>query len=286
MSHQATTWAFAQDVRGPKRTVLVELANCHNAKTGRCDPAVKRNRENPTGRSLNEITEIGERKLGALLAGLEADALLIRQRRHWKANGWRANDQFHLAINGIEQLRDDLEAGRVWNDERMNPKASERTPRDDGSKASEQAPRPAGAKASVGAVPKRPFVQVQGVTRGGAIPGSNNGEEEPTTPSSSVPKTRRGGGVPTGTAADGGNGVLEWIAAVEAEHPELVGRLSPEAFTEAGEGGEGAIRRRLYAELLKAQGVEGTELTRRLSLANPSAYPSSPPFPTREALPA
>ena len=42
MSYAAERWARAQRVGNARaKQVLVELANCHNGKTGKCTPGIK-----------------------------------------------------------------------------------------------------------------------------------------------------------------------------------------------------------------------------------------------------
>lgn len=52
MSYAAERWARAQRVGNARaKQVLVELANCHNGKTGKCTPGIK---------YLHEVTELKE----------------------------------------------------------------------------------------------------------------------------------------------------------------------------------------------------------------------------------
>lgn len=70
MSHRATIWAWAQDkAEGLGKFVLLALADCHNGKTGLC---------NPSNRLLCRKTGLAERTVREVLAALQEAGLITR----------------------------------------------------------------------------------------------------------------------------------------------------------------------------------------------------------------
>ena len=70
MSHKATMWAWAQErATGLGKLVLLALADCHNGKTGLC---------NPSNRLLSQKTGLAGRTIRVVLADLQGAGLIGR----------------------------------------------------------------------------------------------------------------------------------------------------------------------------------------------------------------
>lgn len=71
MSIEATTWAFSVRVKSGPKLVLLALANCHNGRTGRCDPSII---------TLCDDTGLSKTAVHRALRDLEAAGLITATR--------------------------------------------------------------------------------------------------------------------------------------------------------------------------------------------------------------
>lgn len=87
MSIAATRWAYTVECRcASEKAVLVALADCHNGKTGRCDPGVE---------YLGGRVGLGERQVRRHLDALADRGIISREQKH--INGRRAGYRYTLA---------------------------------------------------------------------------------------------------------------------------------------------------------------------------------------------
>ena len=90
MSHKATRWGA--ELRGIKiatKGVLMLLCECHNGKTGQCNPGLE---------WLLECSGLGERALQLHLRSLEDDGLIEREYQNLGRGKGRHVGQYHLKI--------------------------------------------------------------------------------------------------------------------------------------------------------------------------------------------
>ena len=77
MSAAATFWAWNQDVKSSHKLTLLALANCHNEKSGRCNPSIA---------TLAKMTGLNRKTILRSVAELKVLGLVVPTKKYGASN--------------------------------------------------------------------------------------------------------------------------------------------------------------------------------------------------------
>jgi DNA-binding MarR family transcriptional regulator len=105
LSFKAAAWAIDSEAvqTAYQKLVLIILADCHNADTGRCDPSIE---------FIAARAKISRRSVERAIDGLESLGLLKRKQRS-NRDGLKTSNSYVLAISDASESRIDASHSRI-----------------------------------------------------------------------------------------------------------------------------------------------------------------------------